>query len=262
MTASAARLADSARRVELGAGVGAMFTSRYGGQSSAPYGELNLSVLVGEDCDVVRANRALVLDAARACAAPGPAELAAMRQVHGAEVARVASPADSGNGEPTADAIFTGSPGVALIALAADCVPVLVADPVARLAGAAHAGRPGLAAAVVPALVGAMTAAGADPARMRAVVGPCICGACYEVPAQLRDEVAAVVPASWCVTRTGTPGLDLRAGVHAQLAELGVGAGGGQVLDDARCTAESAELYSYRRDGKTGRFAGVIWLES
>jgi YfiH family protein len=267
VTAAAARLADSARLVDLGAGIGAMFTSRYGGRSSAPYGELNLSLLVDEDPDVVRANRAQVLDAVRAIA-PGPVELAAMRQVHGAEVACVAQPGapDGGatGGEPSADAIFTGSPQVALIALAADCVPVLLADPVARLAGAAHAGRPGLAAGVVPALVGAMIAAGADPARMRAVVGPCICGACYEVPAQLRDEVAAVVPASWCVTRKGMPGLDLRAGVHAQLAQAGLGAGAepGQVLDDARCTAESAELYSYRRDGKTGRFAGVIWLAS
>ena len=53
---------------------------------------------------------------------------------------------------------------------------------------------------------------------MRAMVGPSICGACYEVPAQMRDEIAAVAPASWCVTRQGTPGLDLRAGLHAQLA--------------------------------------------
>jgi copper oxidase (laccase) domain-containing protein len=99
---------------------------------------------------------------------------------------------------------------------------------------------------------------------MHAMVGPSICGACYEVPAQLREEIAAEAPASWCLTRKGTPGLDLRAGLRAQLSALGVGAGGGPgaVIDDARCTAESAELYSYRRDGKTGRFAGVIWLTS
>jgi hypothetical protein len=256
---AAGRLADSIRRVELCAGVGAVFTSRHGGHSSDPYGELNLSLLVGEDAGVVSANRAQVLEAACAIA-PGPAGLAAMRQVHGAEVAYAA--AGSGGAEPEADAIFTDSPDVALVALAADCVPVLVADPVARLIGAAHAGRPGLAAGVVPALVAAMTRAGADPARMHAMVGPSICGACYEVPAELRDEIAAVAPASWCVTRQGTPSLDLRAGLHAQLAALGVGAGSGQVIDDPRCTAESAELYSYRRDGKTGRFAGVIWLAS
>ncbi len=81
---------------------------------------------------------------------------------------------------------------MALAVLVADCVPVLLADPVARLIGAAHAGRPGLAAGVVPALFVAMTKAGADPARMQAMVGPSICGACYEVPAQMRAEIAAV----------------------------------------------------------------------
>lgn len=254
-------LADSVRRVELCVGVAALFTSRHGGDSSDPYGELNLSLLVGEDAGVVRANRSRVLEAACAIA-PRPAGLAAMRQVHGAEVAYAT--AKSGGAEPEADAIFTDSPGVALVVLVADCVPVLLADPVARLVGAAHAGRPGLAAGVVPALVAAMEKSGAEPARMHAMVGPSICGACYEVPEQLRAEIAAAVPAAWCMTRKGTPGLDLRAGLRAQLAAAGVGAdsGSGRVIDDARCTAESPELYSYRRDGKTGRFAGVIWLTS
>jgi copper oxidase (laccase) domain-containing protein len=72
----------------------------------------------------------------------------------------------------------------------------------------------------------------------------------------MRDEVAAAAPGSACVTRKGTPGIDLRAGLHAQLAKAGVTA----VADDLRCTGESAELYSYRRDGATGRFAGLIWL--
>ena len=261
MTAFPVHLAGSVRRVEPCDGVGAFFTSRHGGQSGDPYGAMNLSLLVGEDSEVVRANRAQVLGAARAIT-PGPNRLAAMHQVHGAAVA-YAGRRDSGD-EPVADAIYTDSPEVALLVLVADCVPVMLADPVARLVGVAHAGRPGLAAGVVPALVAAMTKAGADPARMRAVVGPSICGDCYEVPAQMRAEVAAVVPASWCDTRKGTPGLDLRAGLRAQLASVGVGAGSGvgQIADDTRCTAESAELYSYRRDGKTGRFAGVIWLAS
>lgn len=91
---------------------------------------------------------------------------------------------------------------------------------------------------------------------MHAIIGPSICGQCYEVPAGMRDEVAAVVPGSACVTRKGTPGLDLRAGLRGQLAALGVG----RLSDDPRCTAETAELFSYRRDGQTGRFAGLIWL--
>jgi len=174
-----------------------------------------------------------------------------MRQVHGARVACAAA-----DESPEADAIFTDSPLIALGALVADCAPVLLADPVTRLIGAAHAGRHGMAAGVVPALVAAMTRAGASPARMRAVIGPAICGRCYEVPGRMRDQIAAAVPASACVTRDGRPGLDLRAGLRSQLAALRVGL----VSDDPRCTAESPELYSYRRDGTTGRFAGVIWL--
>jgi copper oxidase (laccase) domain-containing protein len=101
-----------------------------------------------------------------------------------------------------------------------------------------------------------MTGAGADPARMCAIIGPGICGGCYEVPEEMRDAVAAVVPGSGCVTRVGTPGLDLRSGLAAQLAAAGVR----QVRIDGRCTAEDPDLYSYRRDGRTGRFAGLVWL--
>jgi YfiH family protein len=235
-------------------GVLGLFTGRAGGVSPDPFGALNLSYSVGDDPVAVTRNRGLVLQAI----APGPDRLAWMRQVHGAAVARAA--ADSaeltGEEESQADAHFTDSAAVAVGALAADCAPVLIADPLAGLVGAAHAGRAGMAAGVVPALVLAMCQAGADPARMHAVIGPAICGQCYEVPAELRDQVAAAVPEAACYTRKGTPGIDLRAGVQAQLASLGVGAIGG----DDRCTAESADLFSYRRDGRTGRFAGLIWL--
>jgi copper oxidase (laccase) domain-containing protein len=127
---------------------------------------------------------------------------------------------------------------------------------VARIAGAAHAGRQGLARGVVPALISAMSAAGADPARMRAITGPAICGGCYEVPAELQDTVAALVPASRCRTSTGSAGLDIAAGVRAQLRQAGVGF----TAADGRCTRESAGLFSYRRDGTTGRLAGLVWL--
>jgi YfiH family protein len=177
-----------------------------------------------------------------------------MRQVHGRDVWY----AGAGAAEPPGpvDAMFTDVPGRALCVLVADCVPVLVADPQARIVGVAHAGREGLAAGVVPALVSAMAAAGARPARMRAVTGPAICGACYEVPAELQARVSAVVPAAACATAAGTCGLDIAAGVRAQLEVAGVGEAGA----DGRCTRESPGLYSYRRDGRTGRMAGLIWL--
>jgi polyphenol oxidase len=232
-------------------GVGAAFTTRVGGVSESPYGGLNLGGGVGDDPAHVSANRrstaaALGLDAAR---------VVWLRQVHGAEVAVVTDPAPAE--PPTADAAVTTVPGLALVVLVADCAPVLLADPVARVVGAAHAGRPGTAAGVVPAAIETMRAYGADPARIVALIGPAVCGSCYEVPRELHDEVAAVVPESSCATRRGTPGLDIRAGIAAQLRRAGVHA----VETDSRCTVESPDLFSYRRDGRTGRFAGYVWLE-
>ena len=234
----------------LGQGVLTAFSGRGGGVSEPPYESLNLGLGVGDDDAAVLANRSAL---AVGCGLD-PASLAWMRQVHGTRVSYVG--AGSGGPQEPADAIFTDVPGQALCVLVADCVPVLIADPIARIAGAAHAGRQGLAAGVVPALVNAMTAAGANPARMRAVTGPSICGRCYEVPAGLQASVAALVPAARCATSRGTAGLDITAGVHAQLNQSGVG----WLAADGRCTKESAELFSYRRDGTTGRLAGLVWL--
>ncbi|MEU8344123.1 conserved hypothetical protein [Actinomadura meyerae] len=235
--------------VALGDGVGAGFTGRAGGVSTPPYDSLNLGGAVGDDPAAVRGNRR------RAAEALGvdPGRTVYMRQVHGADVAFVTSPETPG----PVDAVVTTVPGLALAVLVADCAPVLLADPVAGVVGAAHSGRPGTAAGVVPALVKAMCERGADPARMAAAIGPAACGRCYEVPAAMRDEVAAVVPEAHCVTAKGTPGLDIRAGIAAQLASAGVA----EVAADPRCTIEDAGLYSYRRDGRTGRFAGFVWLE-
>ncbi|HEY2549783.1 MAG TPA: peptidoglycan editing factor PgeF [Streptosporangiaceae bacterium] len=235
----------------LGPGVLGMFTSRAGGASEPPFSSLNLSGSVGDEPAAVQRNRELV---AGACGLRAD-QLACMHQVHGADVARVSAqqPPDAA---PRADAIFTDAPGLALCVLVADCAPVLIADPQAGLVGAAHAGREGMAAGVVPALAGAMTSAGAQPARMVARIGPAICGGCYEVPADLRDRVAEVVPEAGCRTRAGTAGIDIRAGLAAQLARAGIR----QVSADPRCTAETPGLYSYRRDGATGRFAGLVWL--
>jgi polyphenol oxidase len=194
-------------------------------------------------------NREIV---ARACGIEA-AQMVWMRQVHGTRASYVQA------GEPAteADAIFTDAAGVALCVLAADCAPVLLVDPGAGMIGAAHSGRPGTEAGVVPALVRAMTAAGASPSRMHGLVGPAVCGGCYSVPAGLQARVAEAVPQARCVTRSGAPGIDIRAGIEAQLAELGIR----QVRHDGRCTAETRDLCSHRRDGEAGRFAALIWRE-
>jgi polyphenol oxidase len=232
------------------AGVRYLITDRNGGVSGDRFTSLNLGLAVGDDPAAVAANRKLA--AARCGLQAG--EVAWMRQVHGTAVRHVAR---GGQQDGSCDAMFTDVAGLALAVQVADCVPVLVADPQARLAGAAHAGRAGLAAGVVPALVTALTAAGGRPDRMHALIGPAICGRCYEVPEQMRAEVSALVPEAGCTTRKGSPGLDIVAGVRAQLAAAGVPS----VRADGRCTRESAGLYSYRRDGMTGRFAGLVWLE-
>ena len=90
------------------------------------------------------------------------------------------------------------------------------------------------------------------------LLGPAICGRCYEVPAAMRDEVEAALPGSAAVTHRGTPGLDLRAGLARQLR----GAGVAGVAVDPRCTAEDPDLFSHRRDGTTGRQAGLIWIDA
>ena len=228
------------------------FTDRWGGVSAVPYDGLNLGGAVGDDPAAVLANRVL---AARSLGRD-PERVVWMNQVHGREVAVVDAPWGDAPA-PAVDALVTTRADLTLAVLTADCLPVLLADPVAGVAAAAHSGRPGLVAGVVPATVEAMTARGADPARITALLGPAVCGKCYEVPAALRAEVSAVVPEAYAETSWGTPAVDIAAGVRAQLARAGVPSAAGSDV----CTLESADHFSYRRDRVTGRLAGYVWLD-
>lgn len=226
------------------------FTDRFGGVSASPYDELNLA-LDGEDPVEARvANHRRVLDDF----APDD-ELCDVEQVHGAEVDVVEETVLTEGDRPRADAMVARSAGVTLMVRAADCVPVLMVAADEAVIAAVHAGRSGLLLGVVPNAVRAMREAGAATA-ITAWVGPHICGSCYEVPADMQDEVAAAVPTSRATTSWGTPSLDLGAGVRAQLEADGV-----TVVDASRCTRESPDLYSHRRDGRgAGRHAGLIRL--
>lgn len=217
------------------------FTDRRDGVSGVPFDSLNLALESDDDAAAVAANWRTLLDDL----APG-ARLADLHQVHGDTVVTAT------DGRPEADGIVTTEPGVVLAVRAADCVPVLLADPAGGVVGAAHCGRPGLAAGVVPRTVEALRDQGAG--ELTAWIGPHVCGGCYEVPAAMRDEVAGVVPEARATTTWGTPSLDLGAGVRAQLTAAGV-----TVVDASRCTRESDDLYSYRRDGaRAGRQAGLV----
>ncbi|MET9453847.1 peptidoglycan editing factor PgeF [Streptomyces canus] len=228
------------------------FTDRWGGVSAAPYEELNLGGAVGDHPEAVATNREL---AAKSLGLD-PARVVWMNQVHGADVVVVSAPWGE-RPVPQVDAVVTAERGLALAVLTADCTPVLLADPVAGIAAAAHAGRPGMVAGVVPAALRAMTELGADPARIVARTGPTVCGKCYEVPEEMRADVAAVEPAAHAETSWGTPSVDVTAGVHAQLDRLGVR----DRQQSPVCTLESGDHFSYRRDRTTGRLAAYVWLD-
>ncbi|MGW7083137.1 peptidoglycan editing factor PgeF [Streptomyces sp. NPDC054871] len=229
------------------------FTDRWGGVSAVPYEELNLGGAVGDDPEAVRTNRSL----AATSLGIDPKRVVWMNQVHGPDAVVVDGPWGSDADIPAVDAVVTARRGLALAVLTADCTPVLLADPVAKVAAAAHAGRPGMLAGVVPAAVEAMVKLGADPARVVARTGPAVCGRCYEVPEAMRADAAAIEPAAYAETSWGTPAVDVTAGVHAQLERLGV-------CDREQspvCTLESGDHFSYRRDRTTGRLAGYVWLD-
>ena len=116
-----------------------------------------------------------------------------------------------------------------------------------------HAGRRGMLDGVVTAAVAALVAAGADPSDLWAATGPSICGNCYEVSEDMAQQAAAVEPACRATSRWGTPAIDVAAGVHAQLERAGVG----HMHPGHWCTAEDERFFSYRRQGATGRIAGV-----
>ncbi len=229
------------------------FTTRYGfrgstGASAPPFDSFNLGAGVHDDPEAVRRNRS----AFAAELGLDPAHLVFMSQVHGIEIAEVTGP--MAGPIPATDGMVSAAEDVALAVLVADCVPVLAADRGAGVIGVAHAGRIGASAGIVPALIARMVGLGARADRVGVVVGPAICGSCYEVPEQMRDAVEASLPGSACTTSEGTAGLDLRAGITRQLRESGVV----DIQLDPRCTKEDPELFSHRRSAPTGRFAGFI----
>ena len=227
-------------------------TDRRGGRSSSPYDAFNLGDHVGDDPADVAANRERLARELRV----DPGALVWMQQVHGTGVAVVEGPQTGP--PPAVDALVTATPGLVLCVLVADCVPVLLADPVAGVVAAVHAGREGVRQGVVTAALGAMVELGARPADVQALLGPAVCGLDYEVPRAMQVQVARVARDAAVRSRTGTPALDLRAGLTQVLRAAGVT----QVVQDPRCTVEDRRLFSHRRDGVTGRQAGVVWLDT
>lgn len=228
-------------------GVRFRVTSRRGGVSAPPFQGLNLGGGTGDVSTAVESNRAAV---ARSLGVSRE-RLVFMDQRHGTQV-RVVDGSSRAHPRP-ADGLVTTRDDVALAVLVADCVPVLLADPVAGVVGAVHVGRSGLVGRIVDRAVETMAGLGA--VTIRAVVGPSVCGRCYEVPPGLRDDAARVSPLSATLSWTGTAAIDIAAGVVEQLTGHHVA-----VTWVPGCSREDPELYSYRRSATTGRFAGVVRL--
>ena len=164
------------------AGVRHGFFTRQGGVSTGLYEGLNTGIGSKDDLAAVAENRRRVAEYLGGV----PDDLAACYQIHSA-VARVAEAGWKGD-RPEGDATVTATPGVICAVLTADCAPVLLADAGAGVVGAAHAGWKGALGGIVHSTVTAMEALGARPARMVAVVGPCIAQASYEVGADFQSR--------------------------------------------------------------------------
>ena len=216
------------------------FTNRTGGASSGAFASLNLGTHVSDDLETVLANRALLAKDL------GPVQY--MTQVHGNRVAIIEEITDE---DPTADALVTGIPGISLAVQVADCIPLLLHS--SESVAAVHVGRKGLVNEVTRAALQVMRDMGST--KITAIIGPSICGNCYEVSQEIHDEVIAQHPSARSTTNNGTPALNLPAALLEVLADEGV-----TVIDESRCTVEHQDLYSYRRDGVTGRQAGIISL--
>jgi YfiH family protein len=229
--------------------VRAVATTRAGGVSVGAFASLNLGSHVGDDAHAVSENRQR-LRAALAL----PRDPVWLNQVHGHAVVE----ATVYDAPPTADASFSRSPGQACVVLTADCLPVLLCDRDGTCVAAAHAGWRGLAGGVVE---NALRAMGVSPDRVLAWLGPAIEQDMFEVGQEVREQFVARSADNADAFKPNARGrwqAELYDLARRELARLGVTEvfGGG-----LRCYADRDRFYSYRRDGKTGRMATLVWMK-
>lgn len=217
------------------------FTDSTGGKSTGAFLSRNLGFHVGDQPVSVELNRlALSEEIGR------PIQF--MNQVHGNAVEHIDEYSQS---SPTGDALVTRNPKLALAVMVADCIPLLLANETSI--AAVHVGRKGLLNGVSRNALLAMRKIDSSP--ITAIIGPSICGKCYEVSQDIFEEVTSMFPQAQSQTPSGGFALDLAAALTHDLEADGV-----SVIDRSQCTVEDKFLYSYRRDGVTGRQVGLIWL--
>lgn len=218
--------------------------SKYGGSSSAPFNSFNLADYVGDDPAAVRRNLDLVALLA------GTPDVCVMSAIHGNKVHVVDRPGTA----PSGDGLVTKESDLALLALAADCVGFALVDPISGVIAVGHAGWRGVLGDVMQSVVDAFVLSGGELAQTKAVIGPAICGSCYEVPSERVSQFRKQLPAAVF----DDTHLDLRAGVRSVLAKQIE-----QIHEFSGCTQENENLFSYRKaNGKpTGR-GGLLVVRS
>jgi YfiH family protein len=247
----------------------AVVTTRRGGVSAGPYASLNLGLHTGDSAAAVRENRR------RAAAALGasPQDVVWAAQTHGTG-ARIVTAADRGRGAdelsgaiPDADVLVTADPGTVLAILVADCVPIVLYDPVAHVLACVHAGWRGTVARVTDAALAAMASLGTRAADVLAGIGPAVAPERYQVGEEVAEATRRCFGGSpGQLLRPDGPGhwlLDLPAANHRILAEAGVPAAGIHVAPQRTGTTAGAtpgttspgDFFSYREQHPCGRFA-------
>lgn len=215
--------------VALGTRAHAVFTTRLGGVSEGSFASLNLGGRAGDSEEAVTSNRAALQRALQA-------DLSLVAQVHGNEVFDADTVVDSWNTpygfdatgfadsqlRIESDAQVSTAHSLALGMFAADCLPVLLADDEAGVIAAAHCGRKGLMAGVLDSAIEAMCKKGAERSRINAVLGPCICGNCYEVGESIALDFEKRYPQTVTETRFGGIGIDIAEAARIDLALAGV----------------------------------------
>lgn len=237
------------------AGVHAIVSTRDGGVSVAPFASLNLGRHVGDDPAAVSRNREALLGQLQRIAPCGEPQW--LNQVHGITVVEAAPDAVRRQAwVPDADAVTTGLRGVPCVVMTADCLPVFFCDLAGTRVAVAHAGWRGLCEGVLEATLACF----ADPAQVLCWLGPAIGPDAFEVGADVREAFVSRRGAAAAAFKPGQPGkyfADIYQLARLRLQAAGVAAVSG---GDFCTVSDAGRFFSYRRDGRTGRMASVIWL--
>jgi YfiH family protein len=227
-----------------------LFTDRHGGLSSPPYDSFNLAYHVGDDERSVQRNRDILKRKTALLS------IVWMDQIHSNRVHVVDTPLGGDTTIDRCDAIVTDLTQTGLAVMVADCIPLLLYDTKRQVIAAAHAGRNGTFLQIAPKTVRTMQRRfGCDPGEIHAVIGPSIGPCCYEIG----EDLAAIVEKSFGKQYMNDRYLDIQRLNVDMLTGIGVKA---ENIDVSPiCSACSSDHYSYRREGTTGRFAGLIWME-